>query len=135
MFGQATGNCAKGFCSGNGRQFDFPCPDAVRCFVQQTDRRIAMWRFRLVANRWIRAECICQLAVDRVEIAETDLVDNRHTIQTCKQRNTAVRLGALQRLYHQAKRIEAVVGIFGAVINLAYADDNGNAFIVIHARH
>ena len=135
VLGEATGNGTQRLCPSDCSQLDLSCPDAVGRFVEQADWRIAMRRFGLIANRWIGTQGFGQFAVERVQVAETDLVDNRNAIQLRKQRNPAVRLGAFQSFDHQSQWIKPIVRVFGAVVDLAYANDDGDAFDISHAGH
>ena len=132
LFGKPPCYRPQRLCACNGGELDLPCPDTIGSLIQQANGCVAVRRFGLVTNRRRRADRLGQLAVERVEVAKADLVDNRHAVELRQQFDARIGFGPLQRGHHQLQWIEPVVGIFRAVVYLAYADDYRDAFAISH---
>src|SRR3546814_5966125 len=82
-------------------------------------------------DRRIRADGGGERLAQLAEMVEADLVDDGEAVDL-GERHAGVFRRDLQRRDHQAERIEALVGVVGAVVDLADADDDGDAFGVGH---
>src|SRR3546814_3808225 len=106
---------------------------AVRGLVEQADRRVAMRRGGLVIDRGAGADRSGERLAEFAEMMKADLVNDREAVDLGKWHARVVGC-EFQRRDHQLERIESVIGVLGAVVELADPDDDGNALGIGHQR-
>ena len=103
----------------------FAAGNALRGLMQIADRAFAADR-AVIRVRGLDAEAIGELAFG-IPIAPAQEIDDVERADLAKQFGSAIRFGALERLFEQGKRLEAVLDVRWTIDDLADADDDGNA--------
>ena len=119
------GGSSKRFSANHGAYRRLSTRNAVCGFVQQQDRTVAIGHGGLHPVSWIDAERFSQFAIDRIELRPGQLRHDRKRIATPQPIAAGVLVCAVQCGRHEADWIETVAGLFGAIVDLAYADNDG----------
>ena len=106
----------------------FAAADAVGGFVQQADRAVAIGLDGLLAMRGRDIQRFGYQSIDRIQLRPGELRHHRQRLAIGQPAAPAIGIGAAQRLGHQGDRIQPIAGHFGPVVDLAHADDDGDAF-------
>jgi hypothetical protein len=95
--------------------------------VQIADRALAADRAVIGMFR-LDAETLGELLF-RIAIAPAQKIDDVERLNLAQQFAARILLGALERLFEQGERLEAVTDFLRAVDDFADADNDGNAVI------
>src|SRR5882724_4359163 len=124
---RGLGRGALGFGAAHGRYAAFAARDALRRFMQVSDRALAADR-PVISVRGSNAETIGKLP-GGVLITPAQEIDDVERLNLAQQFSTRVLLGARERLFEQRERFQTFGNLLRAIRDFADADDDGNALV------
>ena len=122
-----TARRSQGFAAGDGGKADLARADTICRFVEQANGGVAVRGFGLVGDPGRSADVARQRLAQITKLAKAYLVNDGEGLDAGENIPPCVSLRRAQGRGHQAKGIQRGEGIFFPIIDLADADDDGNA--------